>query len=153
VRDSVAAGSGRSRPFSRLPAVLAAVVVCGVLPAAVVLAASNTVPSSKAGRLVQTITPAALEPSFCTTHGITATTLVTGATATVTGTSGADLLIGRGGLAQNLVGNGGNDCIVAGGVPAGKTTTLSPSVGTQSACVKGPGPGTYSYGAGCAFKG
>jgi len=153
VRDAIAPSTGGSRRLARLPAVLVGVVACGLLPGAVVLAASNSVPSSSAGSLVQPITPTSLEPSFCRTHGVTPTTVVTGATATVTGTSGSDLLIGRGGLAQHLVGNGGTDCIVAGGVPAGKTTTLSPSNASQSACVKGPGPGAYTYGAGCAFKG
>jgi hypothetical protein len=135
---------------------LSTVVAIGAAVAFVVgsiLTASNSVPASRAGSSVRAITAAALQPAFCRTNGITPTGIVSGAGATVTGTAGADLLIGSGGVAQNLVGNGGNDCIVAGAVPAGKTTTLNAKSGTVSACVKGPGQGTYTYGPGCAFKG
>jgi len=140
----------------RLPAAwksLALLVLALLTCSGIALAASNAVGSSRIGSSVQAVTPAALEPAFCRANGIAPTMLVTGSTATVTGTSGADLLIGSGGIAQNLVGNGGKDCIVAGSVPAGKTTTLNPTAGSGSACVKGPGPGSYTYGAGCAFKG
>ena len=139
-----------------LPARGASVLTVGLgiaVLVAVALAASNVVPSSKAGRSVRAITALALEPAFCKANGINPTGLVTGGGATVTGTAVADLLIGSGGVAQNLVGNGGNDCIIAGSVPAGKTTTLNAKTGTSSACIKGPGPGAYSYGAGCAFRG
>jgi len=140
----------------RLPAAwksLALLVLALLTCSGIALAASNAVGSSRIGSSVQAVTPAALEPAFCRANGIAPMKLVTGSTATVTGTSGADLLIGSGGIAQNLVGNGGKDCIVAGSVPAGKTTTLNPTAGSGSACVKGPGPGSYTYGAGCAFKG
>src|SRR5213593_2555056 len=108
-----------------------AVVLCASILAGVALATGNSVPASLVGRTVPAITPAGLEPAFCRANGITPTSLVTGSAATVTGTTGADLLIGSGGAAQTLTGNGGNDCIVAGSVPAGKTTTLNAKSGTS----------------------
>jgi len=144
----------RRRRRRRFRVVVVAVIgVVIVFAVGSTLTASNSVPASQAGSSVQAITAAALQPVFCRTNGIMPTGLVSGAGATVTGTTGADLLIGSGGIAQNLVGNGGNDCIVAGAVPAGKTTKLNAKTGTLSACVKGPGPGTYTYGPGCSFKG
>jgi hypothetical protein len=155
-RGSKAGESPAHRPrFARALPLGKSLAALGLLLVAsgIALASSNTIASSALGTSSQAITPTALEPAFCRANGINPTTLITGQGGTVKGASGPDLLIGSGGIAQNLVGNGGNDCILAGSVPAGKTTTLNPAVGSVSACIKGPGPGTYTYGAGCVYRG
>ena len=121
---------------------VAAAAVCANLA----FTSSNTVAASQVGSASAAITAAALQKAVC---AATPTTTVSGAANPLNGTAAADLILGTRNNTQTLNG-GGKDCIVAGSLPNGKTITMSPSTG--SVCVKGPGPGSYAYGAGCAVK-
>ena len=99
-----------------------------------------------------TVTAATLQKAVCAANGVSPTRVVSGAANPLNGTTGADLILGTRNNTQTLSGGGGKDCLVAGSVPSGKTITLSPTAGSGSVCVKGPGPGSYTYGAGCAVK-
>lgn len=119
--------------------------------------ASNTVAASRVGSSSAAITASTLQPALCLSNGVTPTSVqrATSATANFTGTASADLIVSAITATGNisLNGGGGKDCIVAGAVSAGKKITMSPTSGSGSVCIKGQGPGTYTYGAGCAVKG
>ena len=100
------------------------------------LAATNTVPASKAGRTNSAIAVDNLKPQpDC--NGITVTVLTVG----VTGTNSADLLVGTAG-ADTMTGRNGNDCIVGG---AGNDN-ITGGAGTD-VCIGGLG--TDVNGGGC----
>ena len=106
------------------------VLVIGVLAlglTSTALSASNTVPGTTVTRFVTTITANKLKPSSCS--GITLTTVVAG----VTGTGGADLLLGSA-AADIMSAGGGNDCVLGGG----GIDTISCGTGTDVA-IGGPG--------------
>ncbi|MBI3743656.1 MAG: hypothetical protein HY261_05140 [Chloroflexi bacterium] len=89
---------------------LVAVVVSGALAATT---AGNTVPASRLGQRIATITANDLKPSEC--GALTLTTRIIAATAgTTNGSAGNDLILGGPGN-QTINGNGGNDCVVGGG--------------------------------------
>lgn len=100
------------------------------------LAATNTVPGSKAGLSQSAITVDQLKP-MPDCNGITVTVLTVG----VTGTNSADLLIGTSG-ADTMTGKNGNDCIVGGG----GADNITGGAGTD-VCIGGPG--TDVNGGGC----
>lgn len=139
--------------------VVHAAVVLGLLVLAAgftgrALTASSTVSASNVGSSAQTITAAAKAPALCRSNGVVASTLIVSASATVNGTAAANLIIGnRQTNSQTINGGGGKDCLVAGGVPVGRTVTMAPTSGSGSVCIKGPGPGAYTYGTGCAIRG
>lgn len=123
-------------PALRLPTALAlAAVGLTLATAGTATSAGNTVPGSNASRFVTTIGPNNLKPAACA--GITLTTLVIG----VTGTSGADLLLGTA-LANSMSGLGGNDCILGGG----GNDSINCGAGTDVAI---GGPGTDTFSANC----
>ena len=94
--------------------------------------ASSTVPSSKAGRIVQSIGANNLKPSSCA--GISLTTLVTGNS----GTSGNDLELGSAGI-DAMNGAAGYDCILGGG----GNDAITGGTGTD-VCIGGPGTDTFT---------
>lgn len=116
---------------ARAAATTLTVILASAITAGAVLTAGNTVPTSKTGRFVTTITANKLKPAACST--ITLSTRVNGNT----GTSGADLLLGSA-AADTMVGNGGNDCILGGGgddsIDGGTETDV---------CIGGPGTDTF----------
>jgi Ca2+-binding RTX toxin-like protein len=100
------------------------------------LAATNTVPASKAGRTNSAIAVNNLKPQpDC--NGITVTALLVG----VTGTNTAELIVGTAG-ADTMVGKNGDDCIVGGG----GADDITGGAGTD-VCIGGPG--TDVNGGGC----
>ncbi|HWB22868.1 MAG TPA: signal peptidase I [Gaiellaceae bacterium] len=110
------------------PLGLAALVVVAATLAAS-FAATTTVPVSHAGVSSQARQLAQLLPALCASTG--ATNLIIATAGTTTGTTGADLILGRnvtGTLSLN--GGNGNDCIVAGG-HAGTTNNFNGGSGTD----------------------
>ena len=96
------------------------------------LAATNTVPGSRAERDVSAISVDAKKPKpEC--NGITLTAIVTG----VNGTNASELIVGTG-ASQSFRGQNGNDCILGGG----GNDTLRGDGGTD-VCIGGPGTDTF----------
>jgi Ca2+-binding RTX toxin-like protein len=105
-----------------------------VLGLGVVVAASNVVPTSKAGRRVQTITVNAVKPAACS--GIALTGITTGSGAFNDGNA-SDLVLGSAG-ADTIRGRNGNDCIVGG---AGNDSLRGD--GGTDVCIGGAGTDTF----------
>ena len=99
------------------------------------LSESNTVPGTNVTRFVTAITADTLKPSSCS--GITLTTVVAG----ITGTAGADLLLGSA-AANSMSASGGNDCVLGGG----GNDSINCGTGTDVAI---GGPGTDTFNANC----
>lgn len=113
-------------------AVLLAVALAG---SGSVLTASNVVPATKAGQVVQAIGPNNLKPSQCA--AITLTNKISGS-GTITGTAGSDLITG-GAAADTINAGDGSDCLLGGGAD----DTLSGQGGTGDVCIGGPGTDTF----------
>lgn len=90
------------------------------------LTAANSVPSSKAGQVVQPIDANALAPAACAGMGLVDVVTGSGKKGTITGTNGNDLILGTSGN-DKINGGQGNDCIVGG---AG-TDTINGGPGTD----------------------
>ena len=107
--------------------------VCGLVLVSA-LAATNSVPASRAERDVTAITVDQKKPKpSC--NGITVTAIVTGGA----GGGGADeLVLGTAAADANLRGMNGNDCIVGGG----GNDALRGDNGTD-VCIGGPGTDTF----------
>jgi signal peptidase I len=91
----------------------------------------NTVPVSHAGVSTKPSALSQIAPAACT---MSLTNLVVATSASTSGSSGADLILGRSGAGSNsLSGGNGNDCIVAGG-GAGTTNTIDGGPGTGDVC-------------------
>ena len=118
------------RPQVRYVALASALLA--LAGAASALGATNPVPGSRTGRIVQSIGADNLKPAACA--GITLTTLISG----VTGTSGNDLLLGTS-AANTMNGAGGNDCILGGG----GNDAITGGAGTD-VCIGGPGTDTFT---------
>jgi Ca2+-binding RTX toxin-like protein len=99
------------------------------------LSAGNSVPGTTVTRSAAAITANTLKPSSCS--GIALTTVVAG----VTGTSGADLLLGSA-AANTMSASGGNDCVLGGG----GDDSINCGTGTDVAI---GGPGTDTFNANC----
>ena len=133
-------------------------LLCGVVVTAVALSANfaftagNTVAASRVGKSTTTINAAALQKAICAANGVNPTTIISGSANPLNGTAAANLILGTRNNTQTLNGGGGKDCIVAGSVISGRTVTMAPTAGRGSVCVEGPGPGSYTYGAGCAVR-
>jgi Ca2+-binding RTX toxin-like protein len=99
------------------------------------LAATNTVPDTKAGRWSAPIVPNDLKPSACA--GLSLTNLVAGS-GTLTGTDQNDLILGGPG-ADVIDSRGGDDCILGGGgddsIEGGEDSDV---------CIGGTGSNTFS---------
>src|SRR4051812_27809030 len=120
----------RTLAFAALAAALAAAA-----GAFVANTASNVVPGSRLGQIVQPITVNDLKPPACA--GITLTSLVTGS-GIFAGTVGADLILGGAGV-DTITGNNGDDCILGGG----GLDQLSDN-GGNDVCIAGRGGATYA---------
>ena len=99
------------------------------------LTASNTVPASKAGRRLQTITVNTVKPSACSS--LTLTGITTGA-GTINDGSGSNLVLGSA-VVDAIRGNNGNDCIVGG---AGNDSLRGD--GGTDVCIGGGGTDTFN---------
>jgi large repetitive protein len=106
-----------------------------VLGLGVVVTASNTVPASKAGRRLQTITVNTVKPSACSSLTLAGITTGSG---TVNDGSGSNLVLGSA-LADAIRGNNGNDCIVGG---AGNDSLRGD--GGTDVCIGGAGTDTFN---------
>ena len=113
---------------------LAVVGVASGLVLMTALAAANTVPASRAGRDLASVTPEGLKPVACA--GITVTAVVAG-TGTVTGGNPSELVVGGAGV-DTMDGGKGDDCILGGG----GNDSLRGSQGTD-VCIGGPGTDTF----------
>jgi Ca2+-binding RTX toxin-like protein len=100
----------------------------------VVVTASTTVPTSKAGRRTQTITVDAVKPPACS--ALTLAGITTGS-GTFNDGNGSDLVLGSAG-ADTIRGMNGNDCILGG---AGNDS-LRGDNGTD-VCIGGAGTDTF----------
>jgi hypothetical protein len=119
--------------LARLARVAAVGAACGLVLVSA-LAATNSVPASKAGSDVSAITVDQKKPRpSC--NGITVTVLVTGGG---NGGNGNDLVVGTAAANTNLRGMNGDDCIHGGG----GNDTLRGDGGTD-VCIGGPGTDTF----------
>ncbi len=98
------------------------------------LAATNSVPGSRAERDVSTITVDQKKP-IPACSGITVTVLVTGGG---NGNGSANLLLGTAAANTNLRGMGANDCILGGG-----GNDMLRGDGGTDVCIGGPGTDTF----------
>jgi Ca2+-binding RTX toxin-like protein len=117
-------------------------VLLFLVPAALVLlalggafTAANTVSASSIGKSVRAASANDVRPSACA--GLTLAGAPIGGTATLTGTSGNDLILGSAG-ADTLKGGNGDDCLIGGG----GSDTLNGGAGND-VCIAGAGATTY----------
>jgi len=99
------------------------------------VAATNTVPATRADVETRSIGINDYKPSSCS--GLALTALVTGA-GTITGTEGNDLILGSSG-ADIIDGLGGSDCIAGGG----GDDTITGGDGSDI-CLGGPGTDAFT---------
>jgi hypothetical protein len=104
-----------------------------VITVATSFTATNTVPPSKVGRSIQALSLSQLAPAACS--GISLSHLIVATTSTTNGTSGNDLILGRGVAGSfTLSGAGGTDCLVAGG-GSSTTNNLDGGAGIGDICL------------------
>lgn len=105
------------------------------ISAVTAIAATNTVPSTRADKSSTGIGANTLKPAACA--GLYLSGTVSGA-GTITGTAGNDLILGSSG-ADTIDGLGGNDCILGGGgddvITGGEGTDI---------CLGGTGSNTFT---------
>jgi len=108
-------------------------LLLGVLVAtaiATTLTAATSVPISYADVQTQTLGYDDLTPSQCA--AVAVTKLLVATSSSTTGTSGADLMLGRNATGtQSLSGSGGNDCLIGGGSSSSTTNNLNGGSGTD----------------------
>jgi signal peptidase I len=115
------------------PTVLLVVAITSI----VAFTSGNTVPVSYAGASNKPIAYGQMAPTRCSTLSLTNLVVATGTS--VSGSSGADLVLGRGGTGTlSLSGGNSNDCIVAGG-GAGTTNNIDGGNGGQDVCIGAAG--------------
>lgn len=119
--------------LARLARFAAVGAACGLVLVSA-LAATNSVPASKAGNDVTAITVDQKKPRP-TCDGITVTVLVTGGGS---GGNGDDLVVGTAAANANLRGMNGNDCIHGGG-----GNDILRGDGGTDVCIGGPGTDTF----------
>ncbi len=100
------------------------------------VAASNSVPGSRAGRTLLTIDANALKPPQCAALNLR--NIITGS-GNIDGTNQNDLILGSPG-ADTIAGRGGNDCILGGG----GNDDIRGNNGGGDVCIGGPGTDTFS---------
>jgi hypothetical protein len=120
----------------------------GTVAIAVTLAtaftATNTVPPSRVGASAQARTLAQIAPAACS--GISLASLIVATTSTTTGTSKNELILGKGVAGTfTLNGNGGTDCIVAGGGSSTTNTLTGGSAGTSICLAPAAAHNTYTH--------
>jgi signal peptidase I len=137
----VKASATRPRPARRRRTIVGVigVVFAGAVAAGLVTSftATSTVPLSRAGVSKSTLAPNQLAPAYCSS--IVYAKLVVATSATVTGTTANDLVLGRSATgAQALNGGSGDDCIIAGGSSSSTSNTIDGGAGTDI-CIGAPG--------------
>jgi hypothetical protein len=116
-----------------VPTVLLVVAVTSI----VAFTSGNTVPLRHAGASNKPAALTQLAPSQCSALSFTNLVVATGTS--VSGTSQADLILGRRATGTlSLSGGNGTDCIVAGG-GAGTTNTIDGGPGAGDICIGAPG--------------
>ena len=118
---------------ARLARYAAVGAACGLVLVSA-LAATNTVPVSRAERDVSAITVDQKKPTPAC-NGITVTVIVTGG---ANGANTADLVLGTAAANTNLRGMNGNDCILGGG-----GNDMLRGDGGTDVCIGGPGTDTF----------
>jgi Ca2+-binding RTX toxin-like protein len=113
---------------------LLVVIVVGVVSA---VAAGNSVPPTRLGSTLQSITANNLMPSQCSALTL-ADVVVCPATGNCNGTNANDLILGNA-AANTINGRNGNDCIVGGG----GNDTINGGNGTD-VCIGGAGTDTFT---------
>lgn len=100
------------------------------------LAATNTVPTTRIGQQINSITANALKPSACTAINLTTIVICTGGNCDGSGAN--ELLLGTA-AGERIRGRGGQDCIVGGG---GNDQLVGN--GASDVCIGGPGTDTFT---------
>ena len=118
---------------ARLARYAAVGAACGLVLVSA-LAATNSVPMSRAERDVSAVTVDQKKPKPAC-NGITVTVLVTGGG---DGGNGDDLVIGTAAVDTNLRGKNGDDCILGGG-----GNDMLRGDGGTDVCIGGPGTDTF----------
>ena len=113
-------------------------VALGLLPMSGAVGSGNAVPGSNVTRYQVAITANTLKPVECA--GIALTTVVAG----ITGTNGADLLLGSA-AANSMSASGNNDCVLGGG----GNDSINCGAGIDVAL---GGPGTDRLNANCETR-
>ena len=114
---------------------LVMLILAGLISA---VAASNTVPGTRADDVVQTINANALKPSECAALNLTSIVICPSGGGTCRGTTASDLILGSANV-DTITGRGGNDCILGGG----GNDSITGSGGTD-VCIGGPGTDTFA---------
>jgi Ca2+-binding RTX toxin-like protein len=102
------------------------------------VAASNTVPGTRADDVAQTINANALKPTECAAINLTTILVCPGGGGTCRGTNANELILGSPN-ADTITGRGGTDCILGGGGNDSITGN-----GATDVCIGGPGTDTFA---------
>ncbi len=100
------------------------------------LAATNTVPGTRIGQQIRSITANELKPSACAAINLAAIVICTGGNCNGSGAN--ELLLGTA-SAERVRGRGGTDCIIGGG---GDDDLVGN--GASDVCIGGPGADTFA---------
>ena len=100
------------------------------------LAATNTVPTTRIGQQINSITANAVKPSSCAAINLTTIVVCTGGNCDGSGAN--ELLLGTA-AGERIRGRGGQDCIVGGG---GNDQLVGN--GASDVCIGGPGTDTFT---------
>ncbi len=106
-----------------------------IISSVTAVAATNTVPATRATDQSRSVGVNDLKPSACA--ALSLTNLITG-TGTINGTNGNDLILGSSGV-DTIEGRIGNDCILGGG----GNDSINGGAGTD-VCIGGPGTDTFN---------
>jgi Ca2+-binding RTX toxin-like protein len=110
-------------------------IIVGVISA---LAATNTVPNTRADSVSQAINANALKPTECAAINLTSIILCPGGAGNCDGTGANELILGSPNV-DTIRGRGGKDCILGGGGDDDITGSAGADV-----CIGGPGVDTFS---------
>jgi Ca2+-binding RTX toxin-like protein len=110
-------------------------IIVGVISA---LAATNTVPTTRADSVSQAINANALKPIECAALNLTSVVLCPGGGANCDGTGANELILGSL-SAERIRGRGGTDCILGGD---GNDNIIGNAGG--DVCIGGPGTDTFA---------
>ncbi|MBL8079694.1 MAG: hypothetical protein JNM55_17130 [Anaerolineales bacterium] len=100
------------------------------------LAATNTVPTTRIGQQINSITANTLKPSTCAALNLTRIVVCTGGNCDGSGAN--ELLLGTA-AGERIRGRGGQDCIMGGG---GNDQLVGN--GASDVCIGGPGTDTFT---------
>lgn len=120
-----------------IPALILIALITLILISSVsALAATNTVPGTRIGQQIRSITANELKPPECAAINLTAIVVCTGGNCNGSGAS--ELLLGTAN-GERLRGRGGSDCIIGGGGDDELTGN-----GASDVCIGGPGTDTFA---------